>query len=672
MTDKPRYSVTGVARATEPERPVLTVVDGTKAHYKGGRPNRAFTDPTPHTGPNKSVSPYLPLLRARARDAVRNNPIAARAVDLLVSNLVGTGITPYLMGSTADRDSVRDVWERWTDEADADGRTDLYGVQAVAARAWVESGECFIRLRARWPEDGLIVPLQVQVLEADMVPLIDSDDPPTAGRIVRQGVEFDMRGRRTGYWFYPEHPGDRMMSTIRPGFEALRFVPADQVLHVAEIQRPGQIRGVPRMASALTALQQLGQFDEAALERAKNAAGITGFIHRPAPTDVGVDPVTGEPIDEHNVESSEIKTGSMYTLLPGEGVEFPALPDLGAQYGDFTRRITQIIAGAFGLTYEQLSGDYSQMNDRTARVSIMEARRRFQQLQWSVLIPQFCEPLWRRWSQASVLAGQVPQNVANRRVRHIPQAWEYINPVQDVSSKLQSIEGGLTSRSSVILERGDDPDEVDAERERDRQRERERGLSDEPSQEEQAQAQAEREREQSRLDERHRVEMRAKELEVERINADTEALREKQRVEREDLDLRKAQAAEASERAAREHQEVIATKESERAYYEEAKAREAAMKQKTEDEASAALDDAVQKRLRVDAELESFEAMRQQDEADREAARIRGEQDAEAEREQREALHALERELKAEQVAAAKAEREAQQAALEALRNECG
>ena len=51
--------------------------------------------------------------------------------------------------------------------SDADGLLDFYGQQAQAGRTGREGGECFGRLRDRRVEDGLTVPLQVQV---DMQP----------------------------------------------------------------------------------------------------------------------------------------------------------------------------------------------------------------------------------------------------------------------------------------------------------------------------------------------------------------------------------------------------------------------------------------------------------------------------------------------------------------------
>ena len=93
---------------------------------------------------------------------------------VLAFNLVGDGIKPSSLIEDAElRDGVQRLWLAWTDEADADGLTDFYGLQAMAARAMFEAGECFLRFRPRRAEDGLAVPLQLQMLSSEHLPLAE-------------------------------------------------------------------------------------------------------------------------------------------------------------------------------------------------------------------------------------------------------------------------------------------------------------------------------------------------------------------------------------------------------------------------------------------------------------------------------------------------------------------
>lgn len=440
-----------------------------KAEWKTGRANRAFGGFSSPSGPNAANTGYLPALRNRARDAVRNDPIATRAIETMVANLIGTGITPKFLHDNPDtRRIAQAYWQAWEDEADADSRTDIYGLQALAVRAWLESGECFVRLRPRRPEDGLSVPLQLQVLEADFVPLIDATAPN--GNAIRAGIEFNAIGQRVNYWMHKQHPGDNTGGGV--SLTDLTPVPAESVLHLYEALRPGQLRGVPRLSNALQRLKQLSDYDEASLERQKTAAGISMVIKRPAPLDPGVDPVTGERFDSSSaVDASPIRPGMAYTLLPGEEIDTPDLPDQGSTYDVFVRRQLQAIAAGLSIPYEILAGDYQGVNDRVMRVALNEFRRRLEQIQWSVIIPQFCRPLFLAWRRMAVLSGALPSAALTAKVRWTPQAWAYIHPVQDVDAQLNAINGGLKSRSAVLLAQGEDPEQVDVERAEDWARE---------------------------------------------------------------------------------------------------------------------------------------------------------------------------------------------------------
>ena len=51
----------------------------------------------------------------------------------------------------------------------------FYGLQALLVRSWLDRGEVFVCKRVRRLDRGLEVPLQVQLIEAEFVPLFDAD-----------------------------------------------------------------------------------------------------------------------------------------------------------------------------------------------------------------------------------------------------------------------------------------------------------------------------------------------------------------------------------------------------------------------------------------------------------------------------------------------------------------
>jgi Phage portal protein, lambda family len=145
---------------------------------------------------NSLVASGGPRLLARARELVVTNGYAGNACEAFAANLVGDGIKPSsLIEDAAVRDRVQRLWLAWTDEADADGLTDFYGLQSMVAHEMFVAGECFVRLRPRCTEDGLLVPLHLQLLQSEVLPFEKTEDLG-GGRRIRCGIEFDAIGRR--------------------------------------------------------------------------------------------------------------------------------------------------------------------------------------------------------------------------------------------------------------------------------------------------------------------------------------------------------------------------------------------------------------------------------------------------------------------------------------------
>jgi lambda family phage portal protein len=216
------------------------------------------------------------LQRARARQLVRTNPYASNAAASFTAHAVGCGIKPSsLVEDGALKNQIQRLWLTWTDEVDADALTDFYGLQAMAARGMFEAGECFLRFRPRRPDDGLMVPLQLQMLSSEHLPLGRCETLPN-GNEISFGIELDRIGRRVAYHFHRTHPGD----VRQRGTGELVRVPADQVCHLFHPIAEGQIWGVPWVAPATVRLWLLDQYDYAALDRKKVAAMFAGFVTR--------------------------------------------------------------------------------------------------------------------------------------------------------------------------------------------------------------------------------------------------------------------------------------------------------------------------------------------------------------------------------------------------------
>lgn len=423
-------------------------------------------------------------MRARSRDVVRNNPYAASASSSFVSNLIGAGIKPSSLNTDPElRQDIMQLWLDWTDESDADGLTDFYGQQAVVAAALFDSGECFIRKRRRMPGDMATVPLQIQILEADMLDLAYTDTAASGNPIIN-GVEFDFRGQRVAYWFWNEHPGDDTL-TIRKLPNMRSRVPASEVFHIMRQVRPGQVRGVPMVSPAVVRLWQLDQYDDAELERKKTAAMYAGFITSPKPEEVMED-LTGDlgeggglPADDGVVT---LEPGIMQSLLPGEEITFSNPAEVGGSYEAFQYRNLLAVFAAMGVPYTLGTGDLKRANYSSLRGAIVEYRRRLELIQHSTMVFQMCRPVWNDWFDTAVVAGLIkPKDyIANRRaitkVKWIAPKFEWVDPYKDRNAENLAVQAGFKARSDVIEAEGEDPIETDRRIAADRAREKELGL----------------------------------------------------------------------------------------------------------------------------------------------------------------------------------------------------
>lgn len=392
----------------------------------------------------------LAVLRAQARDLVRNNPWARKGLRRLVTNTVGWGIRPKATGAGAAR--VMELWKKWgeTTDCDAMGRLTFYGLQRLAMRTIVESGEVIIRRRMRLRSDGLAIPMQLQVLEPDYIDTGRNGFIPgiQPGNKLVQGVEFDPIGRRVAYWLFDQHPGGLVVTNA-----ISRRVPADGVLHVFDQDRAGQVRGPSWFASVDVRLHDFDEFEDATLMKQKIAACLAAFVtdvegDLPALGSVGTDERTGLPVDA-------FEPGMVVGLPPGKQVTV-ANPPTATDHQSYSATSLRGVAAGLGVTYEDLTGDYSQVNYSSARMGRNAHMGDVHDWRWNMLIPQFCAPAWEWMLTALILAGE---NVEDAPATWTPAPLPMLDPDKEASATTKAVRSGQMTLDEMVREQGYDPDD---------------------------------------------------------------------------------------------------------------------------------------------------------------------------------------------------------------------
>lgn len=396
------------------------------ASWSGGsRSKRSLSDWKPGGGSaDADLLPELADLRERSRDLVRNEPLAAGAINTVCTNVVGTGLMPKfqprrdILGWTEERAAewsrtVAQEFALWAESTDCDAtRTQtFYGLQDLVLRSRLENGDVFALL-PMVGRPGVAYRLAVQLIEADRVCNRNraTDAPRLAG-----GVEMDQWGAPLRYHILRGHPGDMRAAREWDIVEAFGAESGRRnVLHVFSKRRIGQTRGAPYLAPVIEHLKQLSRYSEAEVFAA--VANAMFAIKVTTPDKTGLSPLesatTGQ-TPAAGVGGDARDSNWNGTLTPGLVVDLGEGEDIGsvntdrpnAGYGEFVMAFCRPIGVALELPYEVLVKHFT-ASYSAARAALLEAWKTYRKERYH-LAEVFCQPVTEEWMAEGVARGRI-------------------------------------------------------------------------------------------------------------------------------------------------------------------------------------------------------------------------------------------------------------------------
>jgi len=412
----------------------------------------------PSTDADTAAGRSRKQLRFLSRDMIRNRSLAARGQAVVTGNVVGTGVMPSIRAeaeadTTEAMDVIRD--HLLTPAIDAYGVEALPGLQRQVMNAVFSDGEVLIRRRMRdlRYEPDLRLPFQVQIMEVDY---LDETITSHGQNEVIEGIEYGPTGRAVAYHLYDIHPGDGLH--LKGHRFTSRRVPAQQIIHVRRIDRPGQMRGVPWLAPVMMTIGELSDYQESQILKQKIASLLAFFV------EAGDD---GQVFDGAKLE--EVSPGAIVGLSTGQKVT-PSEPPRVDGYSDFMREGVRVIATGLGLTYESF-GDLTGVNFSSGRMGRMEMDRFIQVWQQQLIIGQMCQGI-ARWTLDAWPLVRMSQNLppVPSGLDWTPPRRPLIDPSKEIGAAIDEIDAGLTSRQRKQREMGYDPDVIARERAEDARR----------------------------------------------------------------------------------------------------------------------------------------------------------------------------------------------------------
>lgn len=268
---------------------------------------------------NADLNSYLETLRTRAEFEASLNSDAAGVIETHVNDVVGEN-GPTLQVQSNDEtynEKLEALWRKWWAMPDVNGQ--LAGVDLL--RLWIRllwtNGEWLNQIMvdedAEGPIKTRLLPIAPRRLQN---PTTTATDPNRFMGVLRNKL-----GKPLKYWI--SAPLDTALSQRNPtdGDD----VPAEDIDHGFLVLEPGQVRGVPLLATGLQAIGDLRDFDAEVLEAARQAANYGVILHTNHPEANYI---------EVN-ESVEIERGCETTAPPG-WTPFQMTPQQpSTQYNDY-------------------------------------------------------------------------------------------------------------------------------------------------------------------------------------------------------------------------------------------------------------------------------------------------------------------------------------------------
>lgn len=415
--------------------------------------------------PNELIHQDLKNLVTRSRYLSINNPYAKRAPKIIANNVVGTGILPTPVGEKEDIDRINAAWRSWgeTLECDFNGDFNFYGIQKLIMRTIVISGEALV-IRKRVKADVSKLGIQLLVLEGDYIDQTKHNywsGGYGKGNYDYYGIRYNEENKKIGYWIYDRHPLEGNIQSS--------FVPIEDIIHIFEVERSGQNRGVPFSSSTILKQRDLDDYEDAEILGKKAASCMPIFV-----TNNDLEGTSNG--YEDKVE--HLEPGTINYLKPGESVSF-AQPPQNPGFSEFIKTQHRAIANGYGVTYEQLTGDLSNVNFSSARLGWIEFQRMVDDWQYLLIIPKFCEKAYKWFLEACRIAIGTRSDI---QVNWTAPRREMIDPVKEINGMKNMVRAGFTSWQEVVKQQGYNPEDVLRELKEDQKKFTDAGLMPEWSQ----------------------------------------------------------------------------------------------------------------------------------------------------------------------------------------------
>ncbi len=391
---------------------------------------------------DREIIPIKSLADRRSRNMTQNDAYIANGTTIQQDSIVGD----FYMLNAKPNWKVLGLTEEWAEEfqeqtesqfylwaespenwPDASRMNTLTSMVRLAIASWGTTGE--VLATAEWMPKDIMTPFRtsIQMIDTDRLgnPYGQMDSVTLRG-----GVQMNKFGAPIGYHIRNGHPTD----LNDPNSYSFKYVPAmkpwgrRQVIHILEQMRPGQTRAISQMVAALKEMKMTKNYREVVLQSAVVNASYAATIESELPSeavyaalganDTGMDKWAAQYMGAigkyYGGKTMKMNGAKIPHFFPGTKLEIRNPTNPGGIGANFEQSLLRYISAALGVSYEQLSHDYSQTNYSSARAAANETEKRMKTKK-SLIADKFASHVYRLWLEEALNKGliKLPANAPN-------------------------------------------------------------------------------------------------------------------------------------------------------------------------------------------------------------------------------------------------------------------
>ncbi|MBE0152705.1 phage portal protein [Serratia fonticola] len=508
-----------------PSRPKISALNSTSGipydaadvngdHMANWQPGLWSTD--------NEINIYRDRIVSRVRDMVRNDGWVSGSVTRILDNAMGANFRPIIKpdyralalmtGNNAFDATWADEygrvveahWRTWSGDSgrycDVERKQTVSQMLRLGFRHKLVDGDSLLVMQYRTDRLG-----NGRARYATTVQVIDPDRLSNPNGVfdmpnIRGGVEIDADGAPIAYHIREAHMGDwwsgaKTMTWQRVQRETEWGRPI--VIHDFDHERGSQHRGTGILTPVVQRMKMLIKYDQTELEAAIINAIFGAFIESPYDREMVESALDTEHtelgeyqsgrVEFHNDRRLSLQNGARLPILyPGEKINTVTAERPNSNFKEFESAVLRNFAAATGLSTQQVTQDWSDVNYSSARSALLEAwktltRRRTDYANGTAqpVLSAFIEELHD--TQDLPLPTGAPEfleaKTAYCRAQWMGPGRGWVDPVAEKKGAILGMEAGLSTLEIEAAENvGEDWEELLDQRQREIAAYKERGL----------------------------------------------------------------------------------------------------------------------------------------------------------------------------------------------------